>query len=44
MSLVRVWRNNAGNYECLTCELVGIEESIARGIAEISGVVNRGIP
>ncbi|WP_348264550.1 bifunctional DNA primase/polymerase [Telmatobacter sp. DSM 110680] len=28
-------QNNVGTYECLTCELVGIEESIARGIAGI---------
>jgi hypothetical protein len=26
-------RNNVGNYECLTCNLAGIEESIARGMA-----------
>jgi hypothetical protein len=36
-------QNNVGTYECLTCDLAGIEESIARGIAGIPGAVNRGI-
>jgi hypothetical protein len=36
-------QNNVGNYECLTCELVGIEESIARVITGIPGAVNHGI-
>jgi hypothetical protein len=35
-------QNNVGAYECLTCDLVGIEESIARGTAGIPGAVNRG--
>jgi hypothetical protein len=36
-------QNNVGPYECLTCELVGIEENIARGTAKSSGAMNRGI-
>lgn len=28
--------NNVGNYECLTCDLTGIEEDIARGTAGFS--------
>jgi hypothetical protein len=36
-------RNNVGNYECLTCDLAGIEESIARGVAGNQGGLSRGI-
>ncbi|MGD0481704.1 MAG: bifunctional DNA primase/polymerase [Terracidiphilus sp.] len=36
-------QNSSGTYECLTCDLVGIEESIARGMAGSPGAVNRDI-
>jgi hypothetical protein len=36
-------RNNVGTYECLTCDLAGIEETIARGIAGNPGKENGGI-
>ena len=36
-------QKNVGTYECLTCDLAGIEESIARGIAGNPGAANRGI-
>jgi len=36
-------QNNMGTYECLTCDLAGIEENIARGIAGLSEEPNQTV-